>query len=134
MLKVLIPKARDHNTLVASNVLFCLAELALVAGQQIASYVPQMMSLIIDTLEDPASLNKRDAALHTLGKLCSNTGYVIDPLLDHPNLLDLLGKVLKSESTVGVRRETIRVIGILGALDPYKKQVCPRATLFRYQS
>ena len=68
-------------------------------------------------------MNKRDAALHTLGQLCSNTGYVIDPLLDYPQLLELLWRALKGETSTPVRRSIIRVMGILGALDPYKRQV-----------
>ncbi|KAG9045642.1 phosphatidylinositol kinase- protein kinase tor1, partial [Tulasnella sp. UAMH 9824] len=124
MLKVLVPKARDPAPLVASNVLTCLGELALVGGKEIQDHVPQLMALIIDTLQDPASMGKRDAALTTLGQLCSNTGYVIQPLLDYPQLLDLLGKILKAEPKAPptVRREALKAMGILGALDPYKRQ------------
>ncbi len=125
MLKVLIPKARDPNPLVASNVLTCLGELAVVGGTELIARVPDMMSLIIDTLQDPSHINKRDAALHTLGQLCSNTGYVIDPLLDYPQLLELLSRALKGETSTAARRSIIRVMGILGALDPYKRQVRP---------
>lgn len=123
MLKVLIPKARDPNPSVASNVLMCLGELAVVGGKDITDHVEPVMDFIIETLQDPSSIAKRDAALHTLGQLCSNTGYVINPLLDHPQLLDILGRILKTESSSLVRRDTIKVLGILGALDPYKRQV-----------
>ncbi|KAG8995960.1 phosphatidylinositol kinase- protein kinase tor1 [Tulasnella sp. JGI-2019a] len=122
MLKVLIPKARDPNPLVASNVLMCLGELAVVGGTELIERVPDMMRLIIDTLQDPSHAHKRDAALHTLGQLCSNTGYVIEPLLDHPHLLELLSRALKGEASTPVRRSIIKVMGILGALDPYKRQ------------
>lgn len=125
MLKVLIPKARDSNPLVASNVLMCLGELAVVGGTELLERVPDMMRLIIDTLQDPSHTHKRDAALHTLGQLCSNTGYVIDPLLDYPHLLELLSRALKGEASTTVRRSIIKVMGILGALDPYKRQVRP---------
>ncbi|KAG8958873.1 phosphatidylinositol kinase- protein kinase tor1 [Tulasnella sp. 419] len=122
MLKVLIPKAKDSNNAVASNVLACLGELARVGGEDLQAHVPGMMGLVIETLQDPSSIVKRDAALKTLGQLCSNTSYVIDPILDYPNLLGILTRVLKTESNQTVRREAIKVMGILGAIDPYKRK------------
>ena len=38
-------------------------------------------------------------------------------------LLDILLRFLKTEQIPSIRRETIRVLGILGALDPYKQKV-----------
>ena len=64
--------------------------------------------------------------------------YVIDPYNDYPNLMDILFNFLKSEQTQGIRREVsvyirflistcivqvIRVLGLLGALDPHKHRV-----------
>jgi len=46
--------------------------------------------------------------------------YVIEPYHRYPNLLDILFNFLKTEQTSGVRREVVRVLGLLGALDPYK--------------
>ena len=46
--------------------------------------------------------------------------YVIEPYHQYPNLLDILFTYLKTEHAVEVRREVIRVLGLLGALDPYK--------------
>jgi FKBP12-rapamycin complex-associated protein len=111
------------NVLVGSNVLTCLGQLARVGGKDVEEHVPQIMELIIDTLQDPSQAGKRDAALFTLGQMCSNTGYVIDPLLEHPQLLDIMAKILKSDGAMSVKRDTIKVMGILGALDPYRKQV-----------
>lgn len=122
MLKVLLPKASDANAAIASNVMACLGQLARVGGEDINQHVPDMMKLVIDTLRD-ASIMKRDAALQTLGLLCSNTGYVIAPLVEYPELLGILTGILKTEQNQSVRRDTIKVMGILGALDPYKHQV-----------
>ena len=46
--------------------------------------------------------------------------YVVEPYHKYPNLLDVLFFFLKTEQTTGIRREVIRVLGLLGALDPYK--------------
>jgi FKBP12-rapamycin complex-associated protein len=125
MLRVLLQKANDVNPTVAANVLMCLGELACVGGEDAMPHVPELMQVIISRLSDP-SLVKRDAALHTLGQVCSSTGYVIAPLVDHPQLLPLLGRILGTEVTQQVRREVVKVLGILGALDPYRRKVLSR--------
>lgn len=122
VLKVLLPKAHDPNAGVASAILACIGELAKVGGEDLHPYVKQLMPLIIDTLQDQSSSVKRDTSLRTLGELASNSGYVIQPYLDFPNLFELFIGILKSEQSVGTRRETVKVMGILGALDPYKYQ------------
>lgn len=122
MLLVLLQKANDLNPTVAANVLMCLGELTCVAGEEAMPHVTELMTVIIQRLSDP-SLIKRDAALHTLGQVCSSTGYVVAPLIDYPQLLPLLGRILKTESNQVVRREVVKVLGILGALDPYRRKV-----------
>ena len=62
--------------------------------------------------------------LRTLGQLASNSGYVIDPYIQYPHLLGALVNIIKTEQTGSLRKETIKLLGILGALDPYKYQVC----------
>lgn len=48
---------------------------------------------------------------------------VIDPYLKYPNLLGILITFLKTEQQLSIRRETMKVLGVLGALDPYKHTV-----------
>ena len=122
MLRVLLPKADDTNVTVASNVVLCLGELSSAGGEDVLPHVPELMQVIIPRLAD-SSLPKRDAALVTLGLVCASTGYVIDPLIDYPQLINLLGKILKTEQRSSIRREVIKVFGILGALDPYRRKV-----------
>ena len=122
MLRVLLPKANDPNPTVAGNLLQALGELACVGGEDVIPHVPELMDTILSKLVDPLP-KKRDAALHTLGQVCSSTGYVVDPLVDHPQLLQILSRILRTEPTQPVRREVIKVLGILGALDPYRRKV-----------
>lgn len=119
----LLPKATDSNAAVASTTIKAIGELATVGGSELLPYIPKLMPTIIEALQDLSSQSKRDAALHTLGQLASNSGYVIQPYLDYPNLLDLLVNIIKTEQQGSLRRETIKLLGILGALDPYKHQV-----------
>ena len=122
MVTVLLPKAEDANADVAATTLRALGDLATVGGDEMIKYIPELMKIIIRSLQDLASPKKREAALLTLGQLASNSGYVIDPYIDHPDLLTILVNIIKNEPPGDLRRETIRLMGILGALDPYKHQ------------
>ncbi|GAA5970883.1 hypothetical protein JCM11641_004492 [Rhodosporidiobolus odoratus] len=123
MLNVLLPKSRDNSPAVAASIMTTLGELASVGGEDLLVQLDPLMSLILDTLHDQASTPKRESALRTLGQLSSYAGYVIDPYLDHPSLLGLLIGLLKTEPGQHTRREIIRVMGTLGALDPYRHSV-----------
>eukprot|EP01132_Coremiostelium_polycephalum_P005602 gene5602-6970_t len=123
ILKALLPKLRDTNPRVASCVLAALGELSLVGGEEMSQHIDQLLPLIIDTLQDQSSTAKREVALKTLGQLASSTGYVIKPFSKYPMLLDILLNAVKTERTTSIRREVIKVLGILGALDPYKHKM-----------
>ncbi|ORZ10331.1 phosphatidylinositol kinase Tor2 [Lobosporangium transversale] len=120
IIKVLLPKAKDQSAGVVSSILAALGELARVGGEDLLPFMDQLMPLIIDTLQDQSSPTKRSAALKTLGQLASNTGYVIEPYIKYPGLLDTLMNILKTEQSGNIRKETIKLLGILGALDPYR--------------
>ncbi|KAI9820202.1 MAG: phosphatidylinositol kinase- protein kinase tor1 [Pycnora praestabilis] len=123
MITVLLPKARDPSAGVASTILKAIGELATVGGEEMLPYIPELMPIIIESLQDLSSQVKRDAALRTLGQLASNSGYVIDPYVEYPQLLPILVNIVRTEQTGSLRKETIKLMGILGALDPYKHQV-----------
>lgn len=128
MLKIMIQKARDPSPSVSSSVLTALGELAVVGGEDMIPYIHDLMPLIIEILQDQSSAIKRDAALRTLGRLAVSSGYIIDPYIEYPSLLNILINILKTEQSAAVRRETVKVIGILGALDPYKYQTLEKAS------
>ncbi|QSS62741.1 TorA protein [Histoplasma capsulatum] len=122
MVKALFPKTTDPNAGVASTTLKAIGELATVGGEDMKQYLPQLMPIILEALQDLSSQSKREAALRTLGQLASNAGYVIEPYIEYPNLLAVLINIIKTEQTGSLRKETIKLLGILGALDPYKHQ------------
>lgn len=123
ILKALLPKLRDNSPHVASCVLAALGELAVVGGEDILPHIHELVPLIIDTLQDQSSIMKREVALRTLGQLIESTGYVISPFLKYPNLLDILLNIIKTEQNKIIRHEVIKVLGIIGALDPYKHKM-----------
>lgn len=100
-------------------VLDTLGELSAVSGDELISEVPSMLPLVIDALADAgSSQSKRLVATRTLGRIVESTGSVVSPYLDYPQLLGMLLKML-GESNAAGRREVVRTLGILGALDPH---------------
>ncbi|KAI6073752.1 Serine/threonine-protein kinase mTOR isoform X2 [Aix galericulata] len=94
-----------------------------VSGLEMRKWVDELFIIIMDMLQDSSLLAKRQVALWTLGQLVASTGYVVEPYRKYPTLLEVLLNFLKTEQNQGTRREAIRVLGLLGALDPYKHKV-----------
>ncbi|KAJ7215054.1 phosphatidylinositol 3-kinase [Mycena pura] len=132
MLAVLLQKVKAAPPGgISASMLTCLGTLASVGGEDARVYLPKLMPVLVAGLSD-ASLAKREAALGALGSVCSSTGYVVEPLVDYPGLLPLLGRILRAEAGTGgaqagageaVKREVVKVMGVLGALDPYRRKV-----------
>jgi len=123
-----------------SCVLNALGELSTVAGEAMLPHIHELLPLIISSFQDQASVTKREVALRALGQLIESTGYAIQPLIgtfmklfhpkfhancfpEYPKLLEILMNALQTESSLIIRREVIKVIGILGAVDPYRYKV-----------
>ncbi|KAK3316631.1 phosphatidylinositol 3-kinase tor2 [Apodospora peruviana] len=124
IIEVLLPKARDPTPSVAATVLQAIGELCTVGGEDMLNYKDTLMPIIIDALQDQSAPVKREAALRTLGQLSSNAGYVVTPYIEYPELLEILQSIIRGEAQHGpLRQETIKLMGILGALDPYKYQM-----------
>lgn len=123
MIAVLLPKASDPSPAVAATIIKAIGDLATVGGEDMIPYIDKLMPIIIEALQDQSSSTKREAALRTLGQLASNSGYVIKPYLDYPELLEILQNIIRGEPQRSpLRQETIKLMGILGALDPYRHQ------------
>ncbi|KAI9327967.1 armadillo-type protein [Obelidium mucronatum] len=123
IMKVLLPKTKDVSSGVSAKSIAAIGELSQVGCEDMLPYFDEVMPIIIETIQDQSNPSKREAALKTLGQMCSNTGTVISPYIKYSSLLDNLLGVLKSEEAASIRLETVKVIGILGALDPYKHKL-----------
>lgn len=122
LVNVLVPKVLSSNSSVSATSLKAIGDLSTIGGLRLEKFIPRLMPTIIECLQDQSSIARREAALLALGQLSSNTGYVIAPYLDYPELLDLLTSIIKTEQQGPIRMETIKLLGILGALDPYRHQ------------
>lgn len=124
ILKVFLPKLRDptQSQAVKTAVMSAVGELAIVSGLEMRPYFYELFPIMLEAIQDTNLYQKREIALWTMGKLIENCGYVIEPHSKFPNLMEVLFSIMKSESTKSsqlIRRETIRVLGLLGAVDPY---------------
>lgn len=77
------------------------------------------MGIVRENFQDRKPSKKRAAALDTLGKLITCTGYAVDPLESYPTLLDLLFEKIET-ATQQERSKLLRLLGIIGAVDPYR--------------
>ncbi|PSN67313.1 ARM repeat-containing protein [Corynespora cassiicola Philippines] len=122
IVQVLLPKAKDANPEVASTTLKAIGDLATVGGEGMTKYIPELMPIILEFMQDLSSDSKRFAALRALGQLATNAGYVIEPYRDYPELMNILMNIVKTEPEGELRRETVKLMGTLGALDPDEYQ------------
>jgi FKBP12-rapamycin complex-associated protein len=123
ILRVLLLKASDLVPNVVAAVLGAIGQLAEVGGEDMQPYLNELMPIILEALQDQSASAKRHAALKTLGQLTANTGFVIEPYLKYPSLLPILIDILNTEQMATLRQETVKLLGILGALDPYRYKV-----------
>lgn len=127
ILNVLVPKLKesDSNPGVVISVLKAIGDLADVNGDNsgLLKWLPELLKILLDLLADASATEKRSVALWAFGQLIGATGYVVTPYTEYPHLMDVLLNFLKTEQLPKDRRETIRVLGLLGALDPYKQKI-----------
>ena len=86
-------------------------------------YVPELLPLLLDILGDASSSQKREVSLWTLSQLVEATGCVSEPYTKYPQLLDTLLGFLRTEQRGPIRTQTLRLLGLLGAMDPYKHKM-----------
>lgn len=104
----------------ASASLEALGELAQATGIALKPWIEDVVPHILEIMQDQSSASKQRTSLRTLGQIASSTGYVIQPYLDYPKLLMQATDILPATKRApwSLRKEVIRTLGILGALDP----------------
>jgi len=94
----------------------------MVMREDMLSYVDQLLPVLIYNMQDGSSVQKQETAVRSLGQLVTATGLVIRPYLRFPDLLPkALDLLLSGNATPWtLRREVLRTLGLLGALEPHK--------------
>ncbi|KAH9247007.1 hypothetical protein BASA81_015438 [Batrachochytrium salamandrivorans] len=123
MLKGLLPKLKDSNPAAAAAMMAALGEVATVARDSLLPHVGEILSVVIETLEERSTHHgnlEKEVALHTLSKVAKSTIMSIWPYFIRKKLLPLILQVLMSASSPeSVRRQAMIALGTLGALDPW---------------
>ncbi|OQR67589.1 serine/threonine-protein kinase mTOR-like [Tropilaelaps mercedesae] len=128
VLSVLLPKITNpiqnpQKLGVTVAVMSAIGEQAEVSGPEMSQYLEELMPIVLEMMQDHVSVEKRDMALWTLGQLVESTGNVVHPYTTYPNLLGNLLHILETGQSQTVKREVLRVLGLLGALDPFKHKL-----------
>lgn len=120
ILKALLPKLDpSQDPKVRQEILSAVGELAPAGQDMVASHMDTLIPLIVSYLADQTTIGRRELALRVLAQLTRYTSHVVDPLSRWPDLLHLLLAIAKTEKSKFVRRQVLRVLGTMGALDPY---------------
>ncbi|KAJ1971618.1 phosphatidylinositol kinase- protein kinase tor1, partial [Dimargaris xerosporica] len=117
--KVLFPTIKDSHTGVSVAALRAVSEITRAGGEDLMDFLSDLLPAIIDILQDQVSAQRRLYALKTLGNLGTYAGVVIAPYTEFPQLMGIMIGFLRNEKDRDIRRETFRVMGVLGAIDPY---------------
>jgi FKBP12-rapamycin complex-associated protein len=119
ILKVILPMVGDSDSGVASAALSTVGTLSMIGGADMREHLHRVFPLVINGLQDQSSYSRREISLKTMGQVVESTGWVIEPYKNHLDLLSTLINMIKSEQVWEIRREAIKVLGTLGALDPF---------------
>ncbi|CAF1458633.1 unnamed protein product [Adineta ricciae] len=117
--QVLLPliKQTDPHSNAFITLIRTIGEYAHVCGIDFRAHLHDVFPILIYMLQDTLNARKRRVALCVTEKLIRSCCYVIEPFEKYPLLFDLLFQCLKSDDTF-VRRQTIRLLGFIGAIDP----------------
>ena len=115
---------------VSVSIISLLGELAAIAPSLVASYFKRIIPVLIHSMKTTATLERKMVAVAVLGKIAQCTGQVVLPYTWYPQLFGVLLGLLSTSSagytqTDCLERETIRTLGILGAVDPLKSRIEP---------
>jgi len=73
-------------------------EISFVDSDATKPYIGEIFPLILESVKDQSDSSKREVALNTLIAIIDNTGFVVKPYFFYPELLDIIRKLVQSES------------------------------------
>ncbi|RNA43682.1 serine threonine- kinase mTOR isoform X2, partial [Brachionus plicatilis] len=109
-----------HDVPFASSIVTVVGQLASQSGAETIQHFDTVIPFLIESMQDFYYIQLKHTSLWALGQIIGNTGYVIEPYKKYPNLLDILLGFLQTETSTQIRHETIRILGLLGAIDPFE--------------
>lgn len=119
LLRALSPRLLDTNANTATAVITTLTRLVSVNPAAFGRHALSLINSVAKILNDQRSSKRRLAALSFLGSLLRNVRACV-PFERLAELLLEAAELLKIELVRPVRNEAIKLMGVIGALDPYK--------------
>lgn len=124
--RALLPRLRNPSVELIECFLGSLGRLVQISPEEFGNQtvLTGLLRVLLDLIADQGSLRKRRAGLEALSKLLTfiNRSQLGGAEVAREILGGILG-VLRGEADSGVRREALRVVGILGAIDPYLESI-----------
>jgi serine/threonine-protein kinase mTOR len=121
LLKSLLSKMyeKDFNYSLVPDIIEAIGQLSTIDGKPVIEYLDDLIPLILDCIKDEVGPKKREIGLKVLVLIIENTGYVVKPYFHYPEIIQLIQSLIQNETNFTIRKLVYRLIGTLGALDPY---------------
>lgn len=103
-----------HDIPFASSIVTVVGQLASQSSPETLEHFDAIIPFLNESMQDFYYVQLKHTAIWALGQIIANTGYVIEPYKKYPNLLEILLGFLQTETSTQIRRETIRILGLIG--------------------
>lgn len=123
ILPALMPHLSSPNIRLNTAAMTAIGELAAAVSPRLVKFQKELMVPIMNILRDktttPEHVARRQATMHTLGELIKATATAVSTMRLYPFMRRTLLESVGTEREPSLRMELIRLIGIIGAADPY---------------
>lgn len=129
LLENIIPKIEDKQIAFSESMLNCIGCLAGIDPECISNRLELLLNILSRLIQDQSSTVRRRAALSALSLILRKVDREIIPRDRFSSILFMTITIIKNEFDYSVRREAIRLIGVIGAIDPYLIKALERPDL-----
>ena len=121
LLENIIMKIKDKQVSVSfsESMLNCIGRLAFIKPDCITNRLELLLNILSDMIQDQSSIIRRKASLSVLGIILQKVDRENVPSDRFSAILLMSVSIIKNEIDHSVRREAIRLMGVIGAIDPY---------------
>lgn len=119
LLENIIPKIEDKQISFSESMLNCIGRLAFIKPECIIRKLDSLLNTLNRLIQDQSSTIRRKAALSALSLILKKVDREHVPRDMFSKILLNSVSIIKNELDHSVRREAIRLMGVVGAIDPY---------------
>lgn len=119
LLENILPMIEDNHIFFSESMIKCIGRLVFIKPECIYSRLSQLMNILQKLIQDQSSAARRRAALSTISIIIRKIDRTKIDKQIFTSLLLLTISIVRNELDHSVRSEAIRLLGIIGAIDPY---------------